>query len=215
MIMKTKYIIFDLDDTLMSELDYLKSAYTEIATLLDRENKHELFREMLCQFEKNENVFKSLSNKYTDYSLEKLVRIYRNHYPKLHIKEGAKEIIETCKNKGHKLGLITDGRSITQRNKLKALDIENAFDRIIISEEFGSSKPSEANFKNFISKDVESYFYIADNTKKDFITPNKLGWTSICLLDKGDNIHVQNFDFKKEYLPKYSIKTLHQVCGLI
>jgi putative hydrolase of the HAD superfamily len=42
--MKDKYFIFDLDDTLVYELDYLKSAYKEIALSLEDEK---LFYQML------------------------------------------------------------------------------------------------------------------------------------------------------------------------
>src|SRR5690606_20317114 len=108
-----------------------------------------------------------------------LLEIYRNHVPQIDLSEDTKEILLKIKETGYKLGLITDGRSITQRNKLKALEIEELFDKIIISEEFGSTKPDERNFKAFLMDEIDEYFYVADNPKKDFIVPNKLGWTSI------------------------------------
>ncbi len=48
----------------------------------------------------------------------------------------------------YKLGMITDGRSITQRNKYRALELDRFIDDndLVISEEFGSEKPSEKNF---------------------------------------------------------------------
>jgi putative hydrolase of the HAD superfamily len=57
----------------------------------------------------------------------------------------------------------------------------------------------------------KEYVYIADNTQKDFITPNKLGWTTICLLDKGQNIHKQNFELSNEYLPKFTINSFEEI----
>jgi putative hydrolase of the HAD superfamily len=56
-----------------------------------------------------------------------------------------------------------------------------------------------------------NYIYIADNPKKDFITPNKLGWTSICLLDKGQNVHSQNFDLPKVFLPQFFINSFQEI----
>jgi|SRR5690554_400715 len=209
--MKNKYIIFDLDDTLVYEIDFLKSAYHEIALSLSDESLCEL---MLEKYTKGENVFEYLSSIYK-VDISTLLEQYRNHFPNIELMEGAKEILAFCKKNNFKLGLITDGRSITQRNKLKALNIENLFDKIVISEEFGSSKPNERNFKAFIEEGISEYFYIADNPKKDFITPNKLDWTSICLLNKGNNIHQQKFNLKIGFLPKHNIKSLFDLKSIL
>ncbi|MDO4230246.1 MAG: HAD family hydrolase [Capnocytophaga sp.] len=212
--MSNKYIIFDLDDTLIYEIDFLKSAYREIAHTIAGNNET-LFSEMFNMYQKGENVFNFLEHKFPNFSKEKLLELYRNHYPTLTLNEGASEIFNLCKSKGYKTGLITDGRSITQRNKLKAVGIETIFDKIVISEEFGSSKPEERNFTIFQENEIDEYYYIGDNPKKDFITPNKLGWTSICLLDKGLNIHSQNFDIDKVFLPKYKITSLETLRNIL
>ena len=92
-------------------------------------------------------------------------------------------------NKG-KLGIITDGRVKTQTAKIKALGITKLFDTIIISEAIGTEKPNKANFKAIENALVgSSYYYIADNLKKDFIAPNAMGWKTIGLIDNGLNIH--------------------------
>ncbi|MBS1549854.1 MAG: HAD-IA family hydrolase [Bacteroidetes bacterium] len=213
--MKNKYIIFDLDDTLVYEIDFLKSAYKEIATLLDESRQEKLYQEMLLRYSKRENVFDYLVEQFPEFSKNKLLNIYRNHYPNIRLNDGAKDLLDFLKSKNYKIGLITDGRSITQRNKLKSLNIENIFDKIIVSEEFGSEKPDKRNFTIFLSSEIDDYFYIADNPKKDFIIPNTLKWTSICLLDKGYNIHSQNFDFEENFLPKIKIKSLLEVKSIL
>ena len=103
---------------------------------------------------------------------------------------------------------MTDGYSVTQRNKIKALDIENIFDLIVISEEFGFEKPNPKNFEVFDKFNTIEKYYIGDNTSKDFIAPNTLGWTTICLLDNGKNIHMQDFNKELIYLPKIKINNL-------
>lgn len=214
--MKTKYIIFDLDDTLFYEVDFLKSAYKEIAYTISKNNEAlALYEQMLEMYHKEGNVFDFLQSHYTNFSKEKLLEMYRNHFPTIKLNEGAFEIIKFCKSKKYKTGIITDGRSVTQRNKLKALNIEHLFDKIIISEEFGSSKPDRRNFLAFQDENIEQFFYIADNPKKDFVTPNQLGWTTVCLLNKGQNIHSQVFTVEKEYLPKHKIKNLKILQNII
>src|SRR5690606_37812886 len=103
----------------------------------------------------------------------------------------------------------------TQRNKLKALGIEQLFNQIVVSEEFGSTKPDERNFKFFLNSNISDYYYIADNPNKDFISPNKLGWSAICLLHKEKNIHSQNFSFHDEYLPKIMVNSLIEILEII
>ncbi len=89
--------------------------------------------------------------------------------------------------------MITDGRTITQKNKLFALGINNLFEKIIISEDFGSEKPSILNYQIFEETFPDNHFsYIGDNTKKDFIAPAKLGWKMYCIKDDNSNIHKQD-----------------------
>ncbi|AZB10295.1 HAD family hydrolase [Chryseobacterium sp. G0162] len=213
--MKAKYIIFDLDDTLMYEVDYLKSAYREIASIVDPEIQEKLYEEMFSKYQRGENAFEFLNIQYSKFEVKDLLEIYRNHFPKIHLNKDTQELLLNLKNQGYKIGLITDGRSVTQRNKLKALGVEAIFDKVIVSEEFGSTKPDQKNYLIFIEEGIEDYYYIADNPKKDFITPNKLGWISICLLDNGQNIHQQNFELESEYLPQYRIKNLNEISKLL
>ncbi|MFC4688709.1 HAD family hydrolase [Epilithonimonas pallida] len=184
-----KYIVFDLDDTLFYEVDFLKSAYKEIAKkLVPDDNYISLYNEMLELYYKQQDVFGILASKFHS-SKEVLLTLYREHFPDINLRDGVKDILNKLKDENIKMGLLTDGRSVTQRNKIKALDIENYFDKIIISEEFGSEKPDKKNYNVFLEPGYE-FFYIADNPKKDFITPNLLGWKTIMIEDnEGKKIH--------------------------
>lgn len=212
--MKDKYIIFDLDDTLMYEIEYLESAYREIANLLDKDNQDHLYQNMIHWYNEKQDVFALLEAKYSHSKIE-LLDIYRNHFPTIKIGEEVKIVLDYIKGKSYKLGLISDGRSITQRNKLKALDIEYLFEKIIISEEFGSTKPDFKNYEVFMDDKNIDYFYIGDNTKKDFIAPNKLGWVTIALKDAGRNIHKQNFEWSEEHKPQIIVNKLKEIINYI
>ena len=203
-------IVFDLDDTLVLEIDFLKSAFQEIANLVDSTN-NELYHQMFHWYTNKENVFLNICTKYPSINIAALKNLYRNHFPSFNTTSPNRDLLLTLKNKGFILGLITDGFSITQRNKLKALQIEDLFDLIIISEEFGTEKPNENNFTIFHKFKTQQYVYIGDNVSKDFITPNKLGWTTICLLNNGFNIHKQDFNKELLYLPKLKIKELKDI----
>ncbi|WP_178988422.1 HAD family hydrolase [Winogradskyella schleiferi] len=188
-------IVFDLDDTLYNELDYLKSAYKSIAIHIEPKLWKRLYSEMFSLYRSKVNVFKFISNTYKiDISL--LIDMYRNHQPEIQLFDGVKNVFEAIKSNNGKIGIITDGRTKTQRAKLESLNIIKYLDKIIISEEIGSEKPSLANFEA-IEKALPAleYFYIADNLKKDFIAPNSLGWKSVGLIDNGMNIHCEAHNY--------------------
>lgn len=200
--------VFDLDDTLYSERDFEKSGIDFVYNTFDI--KH-IELESIVANRKNwiEKIINGSNNQITS---QMVLDIYRNHIPSIQLYKDSKVFLEKMISQGNEMSLITDGRSITQRNKLRALGIESYFTNIIISEEINSEKPSEYNFKMVMNnKHTENYIYIADNPNKDFITPNKLGWTTICLLDRGQNVHKQNFNLPKEFLPQSSINSFDEI----
>lgn len=195
-------IVFDLDDTLYNEIDYLKSAYLELSKKLEPNSWEPLFANLFSQYRNKENVFNYVSETY-GIPMDELIDSYRNHYPKIEPFDGVLDLLKAIKEKEGKIGIITDGRSLTQRNKLKALGILDHIDYIVISGEIGSEKPSEANFRA-IEENLKcaTNFYIGDNIKKDFITPKKIAWKTIALLDAGRNIHSNAYQFTDEaHLP--------------
>lgn len=202
-------IVFDLDDTLYSERDFEKSG---IESVFNNFNIEHIKIDSIFNNRKNwiEQIIDGSNNQIT---FHMVLDIYRNHFPTIQLYKDSKVFLEKLLLLGNEMSLITDGRSITQRNKLRALGIESYFKNIIISEEVNSEKPSEYNFRMVMKNNnhAENYIYIADNPNKDFITPNKLGWTTICLLDRGQNVHKQNFNISSEYLPHFSICSFEEI----
>ena len=226
-----KVICFDLDDTLSKEIDYLKSAYREIARYAAAPCKgcsdseivlaQKAYEAMLEAYHRGENAFEMLNaflgvqNPVSEY-----LSIYRNHRPEIALSEEMEKVLSILKAEGCRLGLITDGRSVQQRCKIEALGLERYCDEvdIVISEEFGSEKPLLANYEYFMKRypEASEYVYVGDNPKKDFVGANALGWMTVCLLDDGRNIHKQDFEaVSAEAQPKHKIKTLSELINLI
>ena len=209
--MEDYVICFDIDDTLYKELDYLKSAYKEIAASV---GLPEAAGQMLDWYQAGENAFKKLIETYNlTVGIADLLKIYREHYPDIHLDEGVKEFLVGLKKDGAKLGLISDGRSLAQRNKIKALGLEGFFDIEIISEEFGSEKPCLKNYQTVMEKFPERkvFVYVGDNTAKDFVAPNQLGWRTVCLAQDKRNIHRQDMSLGKEFMPQRVITNLEDI----
>lgn len=195
---RKSFFIFDLDDTLMHEIEFLQSAYKSISAGLLPYSGHDIYEEMLERYFRKENVFEWVVEKYGSIvpglTTQSLLKEYRTHFPDIQLKNGTYAFLQLLKELSIPTGLITDGRSITQRNKLRALGIDNYFDDIIISEEFGSSKPNPLNYLFFTHKyPGRNFYFIGDNTSKDFTIPLQLGWVTICIRDTGKNIHPQSF----------------------
>lgn len=198
-------VVFDLDDTLCPERDFVMSGFRAVSKLLGEDASER----MIAWFDSGEKdvIGRALAETGAAASKEELLKVYREHRPTMSLADGVLELLGKLRETGHPLGLITDGRSITQRNKIEALGIQQLLDEIVISEEFGSGKPDERNFRHFESRFPDRKLaYVGDNLSKDFVTPNKLDWTTICLLNAGHNIHPQNFDsVAPEFLPGYRI----------
>ena len=202
-------IVFDLDDTLYKERDYVYSGFRYLTTKVAN-GEEKIFHSMCNEFDRGGDAFGKLNALINNpVPKEKLLELYRNHMPDISLPFESKRVLDILKENDIKIGLITDGRSISQRNKINKLGLTNYFvnENIIISEEFGFSKPDIEPYKYFMGRYPDSNFiYIGDNTQKDFIAPKLLGWLSIGLVDNGKNIHKQNL--QSNYLPDIWIKSL-------
>ena len=208
------FFIFDLDDTLFQEIDFLKSAYAHISSKISTSEQREIYNRMLEKYQRKENVFEWLVSEYREslpeVTVQWLLKEYREHIPTIALSEATITFMQIASERKVPMGLITDGRSITQRNKLKALGIEHYFQEIIISEEFGSEKPDERNYLYFETKyPGMNFYFFGDNTSKDFIVPARLHWTTICIKNRGNHIHPQSFD--KNPVPDFLISGFDEI----
>lgn len=188
-------IVFDLDDTLYKEIEFLKSGYKYIVNKLPLMEKDQIYENMLQKYKVGEDVFNYVQQLLPEFDKSVLLQWYRSHKPDIHLDDNTLDCLKFLKTNNVILGLISDGRSVTQRNKIEALGLNELIldEDIVISEELGSEKPSEINYQYIAQKHPGcSFFYVGDNPKKDFIAPNKLGWKTIGLRDNGQNIHPQS-----------------------
>lgn len=207
-------LIFDLDDTLYKEVDYVYSAFSEIVKEHGQEDEAFVMK-LIKVLRIGGNVYLKLAEKFGAdcISLEMFLTKYRSHFPKIALDESARLFLDKIEQLKLLTGLITDGRSVTQRNKLSALGLSGFFNHIVISQEFGSSKPDIRNYLAIQDRFPEGRFiYIADNPKKDFIAPNKLGWDTIMIKDNGNNIHRQNLQgLDEESFPLHIVSSFEDI----
>ena len=216
-----KAILFDLDDTLYLERDFVKSGFKTVATLIHNDNgidKEVVYNRFWSIFNSGERkkIFDSYISEFgkINYTIDELVNIYRSHVPNINLLPGIDEYLLSL-SRVYKLGLVTDGYIQTQKNKINALGLNNIFDQILITEELGREywKPSAVPFSKICDKlgviPMEA-IYIADNPKKDFKGPNQLRMDSIRLRLK-DGEHYASQPKNKDFAPVkdiYSVENL-------
>lgn len=170
-------VIFDLDDTLYSEKQYVRSGYKAVSKRLG----NEIFADKLWKyFEKGKPAIDELLNEMNcEDKKEECLEAYRFQEPNICLYDGVREMLERLKH-NYKLGLITDGRPEGQKAKIKALGLGEYFDEIIITDELGGidfRKPNPRAFQILAERFKEEYnqmCYIGDNIHKDFIAPKEL-----------------------------------------
>lgn len=176
-------VIFDLDDTLYGEKQYVRSGYNKIAEYLGKEDATE---KLLAYFEVGKPAIDCyLKEIGMEEKKDECLSIYRKQMPDIKLYDGAKELIANLKDRGIKVGIITDGRPEGQRNKLIALGLDRMVDDIIITDELGGiqfRKPNDISFRIMQNRwrvPFENIVYIGDNPAKDFQACHQLGMQSL------------------------------------
>lgn len=220
-----KVLIFDLDDTLISESDYVFSGYHAVSEYLSQKHcldKIKLYNNMVDLFKQSpKNLFNRLLEEndilYTSDDIKQLVQVYRTHIPSIQLKDFAFDTLKELKYQGYKLGMITDGYSVTQHNKLKVLPFENLFDNIIVTDDLGRDywKPHPLSFekqKEFFNVAFEEMAYIGDNPAKDFYIKRHYPICTIRLLE--DGVHSKN-PYLEELKEDYTIQSIKDLPELL
>ncbi|KHD38334.1 hydrolase [Clostridium acetobutylicum] len=218
-----KAVVFDLDDTLYNEMDFVKEGFRCVSTYLSNKynmDKDKLLNEILdiLKAHGRGKIFNIICDRYKfNEDVASLVEIYRNSKSRLTVYSDAKEILDCFKDK-YKLGIITDGKASVQWNKINSLGIKNYFDKIIVTDDFGFEfwKPNEFAFKEIIKAlkcEAKEAVYVGDNPNKDFIGARKVGLYTIRIIREfGDNM---SLNAKKGYEADTSIKSLLELPNII
>lgn len=183
-----KGVIFDLDDTLYSEKQYVKSGFRAVSQLLGRDEAED---RLWNYFLDGKNAIDELLNEWGQQDQkEQCLHAYREHMPEITLYEGVEPMIRSLKKEGVFVGIITDGRVEGQRNKVKALGLDGLVSDIIITDELGGvrfRKPNDIAFRIMQCRwnvPFEEMIYVGDNLNKDFQAPKQLGMRSLYFENK-------------------------------
>jgi putative hydrolase of the HAD superfamily len=193
-------VIFDLDDTLYPERDYVLSGFRAVARWASGRfgmRVEETFAELRALFESGVrgDTFDRWSSEHGIGSpgcVREMVRVYRAHTPSVEPYADVRPVLERLREEG-RVGLLTDGVAAVQRRKLEALRLADLFDAVVFSDEVapGACKPSPAVFAialDRIGVPAASTTYVGDNPSKDFIGARAVGMKSI-RVRRADGLH--------------------------
>ena len=181
-LLQKSVVIFDMDDTLYPEKDYVRSGYAQIAQHFPEIDN--MAQKLWHAFESGKQAINYVLEQeglFSDEAVKKALSIYRNQKPIISLYPDARELLTILKSHGVRLGMITDGRPEGQRAKIAALGIEKYFEKIIITDELGGvefRKPNPVAFemmRTYFGVSCSEMAYIGDNPNKDFIAPKALG----------------------------------------
>jgi putative hydrolase of the HAD superfamily len=194
--MVRRAVVFDIDDTLYLERDYVRSGFTAagawartelgVADFGDRAwaafeagVRGRIFDEALasCGVPANGSV------------VSQLVDVYRSHAPAI---EPLPDVSVWLAGRpaDFAVAVVTDGPRASQRAKAAALDLAGWADPIVFTEELGPGrgKPHPAAFARVEAATGlagAACAYVADNPAKDFAGPRSRGWRTVRVRREG------------------------------
>lgn len=182
-------VVFDLDDTLYPEREFVQSGFQSVAQWASDRWKipaGTVVTELTqCQTNYPGKAFHYwlAEHQLDDSHVEQMISIYRSHTPSITPFPGVATTIAHLRQK-FKIGLISDGYLATQENKFRALGLEQLFDAIVFSDALGREhwkphpKPYLEVLKRLGTRPVNT-IYVADNPTKDFQGAARVGMQSI------------------------------------
>lgn len=211
--------VFDLDDTLYPEADYVDSGVRYVCKQIEGLFGLDIYSIVKKSLDQDSNVdwlasACELVNLPTT-AKDSLLWMYRLHFPHIGLSVSCKEALKIIRSTSKAVAILTDGRSVTQRLKLKALGLSDW--PVYISEDYGAPKPSPDRFKA-IQKDYPArhYLYLADNIQKDFVSCNSLGWIGIGMRANSRNVYSQTLDgFSELALPAHWVHSWDELTELL
>lgn len=183
-------VVFDLDDTLYLERDFVRSGFRAVDRWVGEHLAREGFFERAWEHfvaGQRGNIFDlvlpALGIAPEADLVRRLVEVYRAHEPAIELEPEARDLLAWLAGR-RPLALLTDGYHATQRRKVAALGLARHCRPIVYTDALGRAhwKPSPEGFlaiQAHFDLAPECFVYIGDNPAKDFRAPKALGWRTI------------------------------------
>jgi putative hydrolase of the HAD superfamily len=217
-------LVFDLDDTLYLEREYVRSGYRSVSTWLDGLggcSGDEIFAHLWSLFEQRiqGDTFDRLLRAYPALTphvqVEALVSAYRAHRPRIMPGTGVVALLRCWRERGYRMGLLSDGPLACQQEKVAAIGLKPLFAPVVLTDRWGREfwKPHPRGYQQFEAAwglAPGQLVYIGDNPDKDFVTPRRRGWHTIRLRTPGQ-LRCEREPVSSEYAADREISHLREL----
>jgi putative hydrolase of the HAD superfamily len=198
--MKIKGVVFDLDHTLFDRYATLTAIAPHFCSYFDVADgmTPEVFTPIWIEADKNcvhlgwsaviaylaeRGVFRTVPelNVYSAFLLGMFRRISVPF-------DCTRALLCDLRKAGYRTGLITNGSGETQRAKLRNLGIEDCFDQIVITGEFGVHKPAPEPFlaaARWLGTQPSELLYVGDNPLNDVQASREAGYVPVWVRTTG------------------------------
>lgn len=201
-----RVIVFDLDDTLYLERDYVLSGLSAVGqwahAVLGIDGLGAIMRARFDAGSRTRIFDDSLRDRGIrphPATIMRMLTVYRQHRPRISLAPDAAAFL-AARDARTGFAVITDGFLDAQRRKIKALHLFGRGVHLgVCTDTWGRDywKPNPRAFRH-----VEEHFgrcgarctYVADNPGKDFAAPRLLGWNTIRIARPGQVSHFAHDD---------------------
>ncbi|MBN1426808.1 MAG: HAD family hydrolase [Anaerolineae bacterium] len=221
-----KAIAFDLDDTLYPEKAFVLSGFQAVANWAEQhlnipsQQGYAGLIQLFDQGVRGDTFNRWLAIHHLPHEdfTARLVAVYRDHIPTLDPFADAVNLLETLHGR-YRLGIVSDGYLVVQRNKLAALQLGHYFDAVVFSDEWGREawKPSVRPFVAVLEGlgvAADEAIYIGDNPAKDFLGARQVGMTTIWV-KRPQGEYSSNCPPTDHHMPHFTIGSLSEVLTII
>jgi putative hydrolase of the HAD superfamily len=168
-----------LNDAYQSGFAYGTSGYAELAHLSTRDLSRRLLSSLLDRFGVSDQS-----------PLDRCLDLWAEaQRAALVTAPGAIEALETLRAAGLTLGVITNGPSSVQREKLALLALEPYFDCIVVDSELGYPKPDRRIFEHAtasVGLTAAEMLFVGDTPSADIGGARGAGWTAVWYNPRGE-----------------------------
>ena len=179
----------------INEEEFKKSWHENALALYEKYNRREISFERQ-RLDRVKNTFAEFNILKNDEEAKDIFKVYLELYKKnWKLFFDTKDVLEVLNGK-YKLGIITNGDSVQQREKIKNTNIDKYFSQIVISSEVGFSKPEKEIFDiacKSINEKPKNCMMIGDNLKVDVYGAINSGLQAIWI-----NRRNEDFEFKNQ-----------------
>ena len=185
-----RLVVFDIDDTLYIEEDFVRSGFDAVGQFAARELGINGLAAACLKLHWSgvrgsvfNDALKACGHADDEATVRQLIDVYRGHRPAIRLLPDALQVLDALKGR-YRMAAVSDGPYVGQAQKAAALRLDGWIEAVILTDHWGREfwKPHPRAFETLQEQFQVSgpeCVYLGDSPVKDFVAPRSLGWRTI------------------------------------